>query len=617
MARFRDTALYHVYLWLTSIKLTVVLLAIILVTLIWGTVYEANRGTKAAQFLFYNSRWFDALLIFFALNLTCCTIRRFKRRLSQIGFITTHIGVMTILIGGLMSRNMKIEGQLIIPEGEARSYILLDSNVLTVAMTENGERVAREYDTHYDKLGGRTEVHDVFHLPEAGIDIVVDRFFPDFRSEDTLVDSNPETNPALELTVHGFGGEQAVAVFARAGMTRQPGVAPITFDFVDAADATAVQRELGAPGPATSRRLGVVRAELAGGGVIEIPVDGGIARPHSAAGSAIEATIVEFYPHFLFTGQEYTSRSPALANPAVLVDVIGPGGGHERHLVFSDRPEASVSHREGGDLTTTVRYRREPAVSTIEGEVKFVRGPDGVIHYVARGAAGAGGAERRGTLAVGGNGEYPEAGAHFTLARVLENARFEQRVWNGGREARNPFVHLTVRDADEEASLWVGTGLPREVRIGDRSVTIDYGAKRFDLGFSVRLDDFREINYPGISMAESFESDVFVAAPDKQFSRMISMNEPLKFRGFKIFQSSFQRGERETSIFSVARDPGVPVVYTGSLVLVVGLILIFFVKPYLVRSTTQRRGVPPTENATSTTGATPLHTAAGPGLGGG
>lgn len=615
MARFRDTALYQVYWWLTSVKLTVVLLAIILVTLIAGTIFEANRGTKAAQFLFYNSRWFDALLIFFALNLTCCTIRRFKRKLSQIGFITTHIGVMTILIGGLMSRNLKIEGQLVVPEGEQRSYILLDSNVLTVTATRGEERIAREYDTHYDKLGGRTDVHDVFHVPEAGIDVIVDRFYPDFRSEEVLADSSATRNLAVELLVRGFGGETAAAIFAAPEMSRQPRIAPATFSLVEAPDQAAVERELGPPGPATSRRLGVVEIELASGARIEIPVDGGFGRPHPVPGTPVEVNLRGFYPHFMVSGQEYTSRSPAMANPAVVVEIKGPGGAHEQHLLFSDQPETSTAHREGGDLSKSARYRREPAVTVIAAEVKLVRGPDGAVHYVARGAGGAGGAERRGTLAPEREVQYPEAGVHFTLERVLEHAQFQERIWNGGREAVNPALHVTVRDGKEERTLWVGTGMPHPVAIGGREVTVDYRSRRFDLGFSVQLEDFREINYPGISMAQSFESDVVVTAPDKQFPRMISMNNPLKFRGFKLFQSSFQRGERETSIFSVARDPGVPVVYTGSLILVVGLILIFFVKPYLIRSGGQRRGTAPQGGVGVADGA-PLEPVAGPGLGG-
>jgi hypothetical protein len=304
-----------------------------------------------------------------------------------------------------------------------------------------------------------------------------------------------------------------------------------------------------------------------------------------------------------------------MANPAVVVDVTGPGGIHERHLLFSDNPDVNVNHRDGGELTKAVTYRRESGVPEIAGEVTFVRGPDGVIHFVARGAGGKDGAERRGTIAIDSEVGYPETGSTFKLARVLDHARFEQRVWNAGREARNPALHATLRSGEEERSLWVGVGAPREIMLGDIPVVLDYGAKQHALGFNVKLEDFREINYPGISMAQSFESDVIVTAPDKTFSRMISMNNPLKVHGYKLFQSSFQRGARETSIFSVARDPGVPVVYAGSLILVVGLILIFFVKPYLIRTGSERSVVPPGEGAAGVADGTSLHTVASPGPG--
>jgi cytochrome c biogenesis protein ResB len=158
--------------------------------------------------------------------------------------------------------------------------------------------------------------------------------------------------------------------------------------------------------------------------------------------------------------------------------------------------------------------------------------------------------------------------------------------------------------------------MPQPVMIGDRTITLDYSWKRHDLGFAVALKDFREITYPGITMAQSFESDVVVTSPERQFDRQISMNHPLKFQGYKIFQSSFQRGEKETSIFSVANDPGVPVVYTGFLILILGFILIFFVKPYLVRASGSRRDSSPEVPVQSPLGEGALEASAS-GLGGG
>ncbi len=592
MTRFRDTAFYRAYWWLTSVKLTVVLLSIILVTLIAGTIFEAQHGSKAAQFLYYNSHWFDGILVFFGFNLTCCTIRRFKRKLSQLGFMTTHVGVMTILVGGLMSRNLKQEGQLIVPEGEARSYLLLDASALTVTVEQaDGTRVARQYDTHYERLGGRTDVRGTFHVPEAGVDVVVDRYYPDLRYEKTFEDTGPAPNPALDLRIAGWTGEASEALFARDPARQAVTSGGTSFRFVEAADAGALERELGAPGPASSGRLGVVDVVLAGGGRLAIPVDGGLERPFTAREApGVTVSLAGFYPHFAIAGDQYASRSAAMVNPAVRLEVTGPGGTHEEAIVFADHPDLDISHKGGEPLTEKVTYRIPERPAEAGGAIKLVRGPDGAVHYVA-GAPGS--AERRGTVTAGEEIAYPEAGIRFWVARVLDRAQESERIWNGGKEVRNPAIHVRVSDGKDEESLWVAQAAPRQVALGGRQVTIDYDFMRHELGFSVMLEDFREITYPGIAMAQSYESDVVVNAPERQFPRKISMNHPLKFHGYKIFQSSFQRGERETSIFSVARDPGVPVVYTGFLILVLGLIVIFFLKPYLVQWSAARRTAHP------------------------
>ena len=587
MSRFRDSALYRVYWWMTSLKLTIVLLSMILVLLIFGTIFEAKHGNKAAQFLFYNSHWFDALLIFFGFNLICCTIRRFKRKLSQIGFITTHIGVMVILIGGLMSMNMKLEGQLIIPEGEARNYLLLDGNVLRASVEQGGNTVTREYDTHYDKLGGRTTVSDRFSMPEAGMEIVIDQYYPDLRIERGLADDGEAPNPALELHVVDWSGEATESLFARGDEQRDFTTGATTVSLVEAASAEDLSRELGQPGPVTTLGLGVVELVLPGGQRLAIPVDGGLGRATPVTGTQVTATLEAFFPHFTVSEDHYASRSASMANPAVILDVTGPGGAHERHLLLADHQDLNAVHREGTPITQSAGYRipgERPNV--IAGHLKFVLGPSGEVHYVA---GGNGLAERRGIVAAGEVVSYPETGAELKVARILPRARITERIWNGGKEVRNPAVHVRLEQGGQVVERWVPQAVPTPIEIGDQRVTVAYDWKRHDLGFSVALKDFREITYPGITMAQSFESDVVVTSTERQFDRLISMNNPLKFHGYKIFQSSFQRGARETSIFSVASDPGVPVVYTGFLILILGFILIFFVKPYLVRASGSRR----------------------------
>jgi cytochrome c biogenesis protein ResB len=70
-------------------------------------------------------------------------------------------------------------------------------------------------------------------------------------------------------------------------------------------------------------------------------------------------------------------------------------------------------------------------------------------------------------------------------------------------------------------------------------------------------------------------------------TRTISMNNPLKYRGYSLFQSSYIPGQVETTVLSVRNDPGTPLVYAGFLVVLFGVIALF----------SRQRGVPPVRSA--------------------
>ena len=61
------------------------------------------------------------------------------------------------------------------------------------------------------------------------------------------------------------------------------------------------------------------------------------------------------------------------------------------------------------------------------------------------------------------------------------------------------------------------------------------------------------------------------------------MNHPLHYRGYIFFQSSFVEGRPMMSIFSVARAPGLPLVYLGTTLMGIGIIWMFYVKPWLAK----------------------------------
>lgn len=106
---------------------------------------------------------------------------------------------------------------------------------------------------------------------------------------------------------------------------------------------------------------------------------------------------------------------------------------------------------------------------------------------------------------------------------------------------------------------------------------VTYANRRIDIGFPVELKKFEITRYQGTMRAMAYESIVNVPELGEQ---KISMNEPLKFRGLTLYQASFQEenGAPVASVLSVNNDPGRFWKYLGSLVMSIGIVLLFYFK---------------------------------------
>jgi cytochrome c-type biogenesis protein CcsB len=136
---------------------------------------------------------------------------------------------------------------------------------------------------------------------------------------------------------------------------------------------------------------------------------------------------------------------------------------------------------------------------------------------------------------------------------------------SGGKES----AEITLWDMESE-KVATGTGA-----IDGKTIEISYGSKNTDLPFSIKLNDFILERYPGSSSPSGYKSDVVLidkaANVEKPF--MIFMNNILKYKGYRFYQSSFDRDEQGT-ILSVNHDTaGMVVSYTGYALLFIFMIL--------------------------------------------
>ena len=138
-------------------------------------------------------------------------------------------------------------------------------------------------------------------------------------------------------------------------------------------------------------------------------------------------------------------------------------------------------------------------------------------------------------------------------------------------------------ELNHSASKQTGTyiafdGMPRAIEIAheDSPYKIIFGKEQRILPFSVALVDFKKINYPSTAMAARYHSDVIVKDGDLEWKTRIEMNKPLRYRGYTLYQSSFEETpETELTVLSVVENKGRLFPYMGTIVIGFGLALHF------------------------------------------
>lgn len=93
------------------------------------------------------------------------------------------------------------------------------------------------------------------------------------------------------------------------------------------------------------------------------------------------------------------------------------------------------------------------------------------------------------------------------------------------------------------------------------------------LPFSLRLDDFKLVRYPGSHSPSSFESFLTISSDGNARAEHIYMNKVIFEQGYRLYQSSYDSDEQGT-VLSVNHDSwGTGITYTGYLLLLAGMLL--------------------------------------------
>mgnify|MGYP005831031463 CR=1 FL=1 len=178
---------------------------------------------------------------------------------------------------------------------------------------------------------------------------------------------------------------------------------------------------------------------------------------------------------------------------------------------------------------------------------------------------------------------YAVGGVKFALRTYLPHARIaaipaDQVQPAVDEQDLSQALELEVKLGTERRvlSLFGGAGTPGEPQtliLGGLQVTLQFGSIGLQMPFGLRLKDFVIERYPGSDRPSMFISKLEVVDPEHgpQQPVEVFMNQPLRYRGYRFYQASYDDDERGT-LLNVAVDPGTPVVYAGFALLTCGLL---------------------------------------------
>ena len=557
-----------------SLRFALTLIASLAIILSVSTVFESIYGTPFAQKNFYTAHWFDFILTLFWVNIFCATWTRYPFKKRHVGFVITHIGILSLLFGALLTRTMGVEGQMTIYENETKDAIMRSGFTLAV-MDPQGRKETFDLKPKASfrrreiplPSGKKTEeplflsevldhaaetrylIESPDEKPNPAIHLALTSDFMGFHEKFTLIGLDPDNRhadvrdvgPAHFVLKKNTSGEPQVSI-----VIQKPGSAPFVLD--------PQKTKSGTP-------LG---------------------------NSDLTITDFHYYSHAKIAGNHLVdSPDDTPLNPAIEMEIADTAGHKEFHTKFLIFPEfASLRGGAKADIFHLKVGLEAESDEEASGAPSFqIFPPDAQNPSWRYEIYSSKGLLKKGGLKVHENIETGWRDIHVEVLQLFDYARVLRRIKPAGRNASGSFAaRLTREGRGLPEEIWVTEDHPASAETSAGTLQFALEPVKAPLPFRLTLKNFRKKDYPGTSNPSSYESDVTLYDPAKKITleKTIRMNEPLDYAGYRIFQSSYledpDRGK--ASVFTIAKNPGIRLIYGGGVVVLFGVLLLFYFHPF-------------------------------------
>src|SRR5438270_870430 len=508
-----------IFRFFASLKLAVVLLAVLIIASIAGTIYESSFDAKVARTYVYGAPWFNLWLILLAANLTVSALSRWPWRKHHVAFLITHLGIITLLTGSLIGRIWGIEGTLTLFKGEAPTNRLL-------------------VDEH------QLRVHDS--------DGLVKGFVAEFLHH------RPSARQPRNFGTLASGARLSVV------------------DYADAIDGKLNPRPLpdGDKGQLTIFIAGKTKT---------IDVAQNLGKDFTIEGTPFHGRIENYWADFRIQDGKPVSLSDTPNNPVVVLTIHGRAApaidtnahGNQRNVPTNGggAPVMNEASAAQNHLTLYVA-----ADDTISYELKSRQLGDSFGKLELNKPLATGWADWQ--LVIDRVLPHAEQWMDFTPVKTEKNTA---QLPDG--------VRVRVEHDGETFDQWLPAGWQIAVPTLPKPIGIAYGWRTVPLPIGLELLDFEVTRNEGSDAPAGFKSSLRISGTDGETANgQCWMNHPFSFPSawwrtwsgltFKSSQASSNLENLSQSTVKILRDPGWLLKWIGSVLVVAGVFMMFYVKKF-------------------------------------
>ncbi|HEX4139723.1 MAG TPA: cytochrome c biogenesis protein ResB [Candidatus Methylacidiphilales bacterium] len=525
----------RLFRFLSSVRLAVILLMVLIVGIAVGTICESRFDAKVARAYVYEAPWFDAWMILLGVNLFCAAWSRYPWKRHHTGFVITHAGIITLLVGALVGRIWGIEGTMTLYEGhEPDNALVIDTQ--EVRVKEGGQMTTFPIGLAQERARDGRPV--VLGTTPGGWKLTATDYAETLQPVSTAEAVTENGSPALQVKLWSMG--QNIDEWLWPG---DPDNSKIDLGLL------AVECRLGqAPAPArqhaSNASFQARHPELVEGSVQPPPGKAGGTDPSASPGTTNATGLIHLAA---FT------PTAALKNPA---PELPPG---DRAVIYLS---------EGGKLSYYLQ--------TKHGDVS-----QGALEPGKPLATGWGNWQMEVEQIV------PQAVPSTDFKPIPKTTRLPPR----DRASLTSGLQVDFARGDDHDTEWLATGWEIELPGADgTTMHAEFGPKIYPLPVSLTLKNFEVERNEGLDTPAGFKSTIEVRdTAGNSAVGSCSMNVPMNFpdawwRGwtgltYKISQASWNPDNLKQSSVQILLDPGWLFKWTGSLMVSAGIFTMFYLRP--------------------------------------